>query len=131
MDLRNIQTHQTTDFEIKDPDGNPTGVVFVLAGPPHPQRKAAEHARQRRLMREAQKGNRLMADPAETEAERPKLLAAMTLGWSGYTRDGQPVAFSQEEAEKLYADPAMVWLADQVDEALGNRQLFTKRASVS
>jgi len=132
FDLHSIKTVQTIDYEIKDPDGNPTGVTFTLAGPTHPQRKAADHARQRKILREVGKtGRPTVTDPAEVEAERPKLLAAMTLGWSGYAVDGQPVPFSTEVAEKLYADPEMKWLADQVDEALGNTRLFTRAASAS
>ncbi|MCK9515667.1 MAG: hypothetical protein M0Q87_06400 [Ottowia sp.] len=131
-DLRSIKTFQSIEHPIKDADGNPTGVVFTLAGPTHPQRKAAEHARQRKLIREAGKTGRLaQPDPAETEAERPKLLAAMTLGWSGYGVNGQPVPFSVEAAEALYADPDLAWLTEQVDAALADRQLFTKPASAS
>jgi hypothetical protein len=129
FDLRSIKTVDQFDLPIKDQDGNPTGVVFRLAGPTHPVRKAMDQAKSRKLINEANKhGKFKIPDPADAEALRPKDLATMTLGWSGYEVDGAPVPHSTEAAEALYADPAMKWLADQVDEGLGNAQLYTKSA---
>lgn len=130
FNLRSIKTVDTFDLAIKDPDGNPTGVIFHLAGPTHPVRKAQEQAKARKLIAEANKTGKVkIPDPADAEAARPKDLAAMTLGWDGYEEGGVPVPFSTETAAALYADPEMKWLADQVDEGLGNAQLFTKAAS--
>ena len=133
FNLRSIKTVDEFDLPIKDQDGNPTGVVFHLAGPTHPVRKAQEQARARKLINEANKHGKVrLPDPADVESSRPKDLAAMTLGWSGYDGDdGQPVPFSAATAEALYADPEMKWLADQVDEGLGNAALHTKRVSMN
>lgn len=133
FNLRNIKTVSSFELSIKDTEGNPTGVTFTLAGPTHPVRKAAEMARSRKVIQSVNKTGRVtMPDPAEAEASKPKDLAALTLGWSGFTDEhGTPIPFSQKEAEALYADPEMQWLVDQVDEALGNKALFTKSASAS
>lgn len=133
FNLRSIKTVDQFDLPIKDQDGTPTGVVFHLAGPTHPVRKAADQARSRRLINEANRSGRVrLPDPADAEAKRPKELAELTLGWSGYTDDaGQPVPFSVQTAEALYADPEMLWLVVQVDEGLGNAQLHTRRASAN
>lgn len=133
FNLRSIKTAASFSLPIKDTDGNPTGVVFELAGPTHPARKDVEMARNRKVIRDANKHGRVMLpDPAEAEANKPKDLAACTLGWSGYVgEDGVPVPFATATAAALYADPEMQWLVDQVDEALGNKALFTKRASGS
>lgn len=131
FNLRSIKTAQTFDLEIKDTDGNPTGVVFTLAGPNHPSRKALDMARNRQVINSANKTGRvILPDPADSEARKPKDLAVMTLGWSGYADEqGQPVPFAPATAEAMYADPELQWLVDQVDEGLGNKALFTRSAS--
>lgn len=130
FNLRSIKTVDQFDLPIKDQDGTPTGVVFRLAGPTHPVRKALDQSKARKLINEANKNGKVrIPDPADTEANRPKDLAALTLAWTGYEGDdGQPVPFSTAAAEALYADPEMKWLADQVDEGLGNAALHTKSA---
>lgn len=131
FNLRRIRTLDTFEFPVKDADGNPTGVVFTLAGPTHAVRQAQEQAKARRLVNEANKTGKVkLPDPAEAQAQRPAEVAALTLGWAGYVGDdGQLVPFSTEAARELYADPAMQWLLEQVEEALGNKTLFTKAAS--
>lgn len=133
FNLRNIKTASSFDLPIKDQDGNPTGVVFTLAGPTHPVRKAIEMAKSRKLIREANKTGRVtLPDPADAEAARPKDLAQLTLGWYGYADEaGTPVEFSAEQAEALFSDPDLAWLLEQVEEGLGNKQLFTKAASAN
>lgn len=130
FNLKSIRTVDQFPVEIKDQDGNPTGVVFTLAGPNHPVRKTLDQAKSRKLINEANKTGKIkIPDPADAEASRPKDLAQLTLGWSGYVDEaGQDVPFSMGSAEALYADPERRWLVEQVDEALGNKQLFTKAA---
>lgn len=128
FNLKTIATVDQFEVKIKDTEDNPTGVVFTLAGPNHPVRKAQEQARSRKLISEANKTGKVkIPDPADAEATRPKDLAQLTLGWSGYDDEtGAPVPFSATAAEALYADPKLKWLLDQIEEALGNKQLFTK-----
>ena len=129
FNLRSIKTVDTFALAIKDTDGNPTGVTFTLAGPTHPVRKALDMARSRKVIQQYHKtGKMALPDPADAEATRTKDLATLTLGWDGYADDNGPVQHSTAAAEALYSDPAMQWLCDQVDEALGNKALFTKAA---
>ncbi len=131
FNLRKIKTVDAFDVAIKDTDGAPTGVTFTLAGPTHPVRRAAEQAKARQLVNEANKTGKVkLPDPADTQASRPQEAAALTLGWAGYeTDDGTPVPFSTLAAQALYAETEMLWLLEQVEDALGNKQLFTKAAS--
>lgn len=130
FNLRSIKTVDTFPAEIKDQDGNPTGVVFTLAGPTHPVRKAVTHAAQRKLLAGARRSGQIeLPDPEETEKERTTNLTKFTLGWSGFADENGDVPYSEATARALYADPEMSWLADQVDTALNNKQLFTKSAS--
>ena len=130
--LRSIKTVDTCTADIKDQDGNPTGVTFILAGPTHPVRKAVAHAAQRKMLAGARRSGQIeLPDPEETEKERITNLTKFTLGWSGYANENGDVPFSEAAARDLYADPEMTWLADQVDAALNNKQLFTKSAATN
>ena len=132
LNLRSIKTLDTFPVEIKDTDGNPTGVIFTLAGPMHPVRKAVAHAAQRKMMASARRNGQIeLPDPEETEKERATNLAKFTLGWTGYADENGPVPHSDAAARALYADPELAWLADQVDAALANKQLFTKSADTN
>lgn len=133
FNLKSIKTVQTFDYQVKDEQGNPTGVIFTLAGPNHPIRKAAQMAANRKLIASARKTGKVeLPDPEDAEAQRIKDLAAFTLGWSGYTdENGQDVRHSTEAAAALYADPELLWLSNQIDAALGESDRFTKRVGQS
>lgn len=132
FNLKSIKTVQTFDYEVKDEQGNPTGVIFTLAGPNHPIRKAAQMAANRKLIASARKTGRVeLPDPEDAEAQRVKDLTAFTLGWRGYADENGEVAFTPEAASALYGDPELLWLSNQIDTALGEQDRFTKRVGTS
>ena len=132
FNLKSIKTVQTFDYEVKDEQGNPTGVIFTLAGPNHPIRKAAQMAANRKLIASARKTGRVeLPDPEDAEAQRVKDLTAFTLGWRGYADESGEVAFTPEAASALYGDPELLWLSNQIDTALGEQDRFTKRVGTS
>lgn len=132
FNLKSIKTVQTFDYEVKDEQGNPTGVIFTLAGPNHPIRKAAQMAANRKLIASARKTGRVeLPDPEDAEAQRVKDLTAFTLGWRGYADENGEVAFTPEAAAALYGDPELLWLSNQIDTALGEQDRFTKRVGTS
>ncbi|MBK8667834.1 MAG: hypothetical protein IPN21_18870 [Burkholderiales bacterium] len=132
FNLKSIKTVQTFDYEVKDEQGNPTGVIFTLAGPNHPIRKAAQMAANRKLIASARKTGRVeLPDPEDSEAQRVKDLTAFTLGWRGYADESGEVAFTPEAASALYGDPELLWLSNQIDTALGEQDRFTKRVGTS
>ena len=133
FNLKKIKTVETFKVEIKDEQGNPTGVVFTLAGPNHPVRKAVQMALNRKMIAHANKTGKVqLPDPEDAEKDRVKNLVSFTLGWTGYGDDaGLEIPFSQATAQALYADPEMMWLADQVEAALGEKHRFTQRADNS
>ena len=49
----------------------------------------------------------------DSERDQVELLTAITVGWSFDTLDGQPFAFSPENARKLWADGRWPWLRVQ------------------
>ncbi|MBK6869754.1 MAG: hypothetical protein IPG98_18270 [Burkholderiales bacterium] len=132
FNLKSIKTVQTFDYEVKDEQGNPTGVIFTLAGPNHPIRKAAQMAANRKLIASARKTGRVeLPDPEDSEAQRVKDLTAFTLGWRGYADESGEVAFTPEAASALYGDPELLWLSNQIDAALGEQDRFTKRVGTN
>lgn len=134
FNLRSIKTVSTFDYEVKDNNGEATGVVFTIAGPTHPVQLAIKAEAQERVATMMKKGGKPDMKRAMKEAEerRADILSRCTLGWSGYVDEaGAPVPFSTDAALALYKDPEMSWLADQVDEAMGNRDFFIKNDSAN
>lgn len=133
FNLKSIRQLPSAEVAIKDIDGNPTGVVFEIAGPEHPERKRITYALARRGQQRFNKtGRPEMLDPEEMESMKAEHLAAYTLGWTGYVDEsGTPVAFSKATALALYQDPEMAWLVDQLDAALANKELFIKRSATT
>ena len=130
FNLKSIKQLQSADIEIRDPDGNPTGVVFTMAGPEHPERKRVQFAYQRRLLARAKKTGKVeLDDPEEREEQDREMLATFTLGWSGYVDEaGKEVPFSVQAAKEMYADPDMAWLVDQLHQALNEKERFIAKS---
>lgn len=133
FNLKKINTLETFEIEIKDDEGSGTGVFFTLAGPTHTIRRKAQLALQRKMIAQANKAQRVeLPDPEVSEVDRMKNLAESTLSWRGYVNDeGESVPFSTEAAHDLYKTPAMMWLVDQVDAAMGAKENYTKKSSKS
>lgn len=128
FNLSDFQDAETAEVVIKHPaTGAPTDAVVTIAGPEHPKRKAIVFDKQRKLRRQLTKTGKLeFTDPVEEEVEETGLLAACTLGWKGVGVNGKEIPFSQAEAEKLYADPALRWFRAQIKSAMDERELFIR-----
>lgn len=132
FNLKSIEQAASAEVAIKQPDGTPTGVVFEIAGPEHPERKRIKFAQERKALSRYQKTGKVeMPDPEEAESSKHENLAAYTLGWKGYAVDGVEVPFSKAAALELYRDPKMAWLVDQLDAALGDKELFIRRSATT
>ena len=130
FNLKKIQQLTSADVSIRDTDGNATGVVFTMAGPEHPERKRITFAQSRKALARYQKSGRVeLPDPEEAESTKFENLAAYTLGWKGYADEaGTDVPFSRQAALDLYRDSSMAWLVDQLESALGEKDLFIRRS---
>ena len=131
FNLKSIKQVFAAKVAIKDPNGEPTGVVFEMAGPEHPDRKRITFAQSRKFLRSyAKTGRAEMPEPEDAESQKKENLAAFTLGWTGLIDDaGAPVVFSKAAALELYNNPEMGWLVDQLDAALGEKELFITRSA--
>lgn len=123
FDLDAFEDVASAELRIKNPKtGEPTPMVVTLAGPEHPDRKRIAFARQRNLRAKLAKTGKVpVSSPEEDEDDELELLVACTLGWSGAS-----VAYSRDEARRLYADNKRRWLRDQVAAGLQERELFTQ-----
>ena len=132
FNLKSIEQATSAEVAIKLPDGTPTGVVFEIAGPEHPERKRIKFALERKQIAHFRKtGKTDLPDPEEFESAKHENLAAYTLGWRGYSVDGIDVPFSKDAALALYRDPKMSWLVDQLDAAIGDKELFIRRSATT
>ena len=132
FNLKSIRQVTSAKIQIKDPaTGDPTGVIFEMAGPEHPDRKRITFAQSRKFLRSyAKTGRAEMPEPEDAESQKKENLAAFTLGWTGLIDDaGAPVVFSKAAALELYNNPEMGWLVDQLDSALGEKELFITRSA--
>lgn len=131
FNLKSIKQVFSAEIEIKDPNGEPLGVTFELAGPEHPDRKRITFAQNRKFLKAyAKTGRAEMPEPEDAEAQKKENLAAFTLGWKGLLDEkGKEVPFSKAAALEMYRDPEMAWLVDQIDNALGDKELFITRSA--
>lgn len=131
FNVRSYRNVQEIEFELFDPDGEPTGAIFKLAGPEYAPRKRLVNEIGRRLNAAQNKANGRAApvNSAEIEETMTDLLVTSTLGWSGLLDDaGEPLDFSQASARKLYCDPDLLWIRERIFKALGDSDLFIKRS---
>lgn len=128
FDFQQFEDCPSAEVRIKAPDtGAPTPMVVTLAGPEHPDRKRITFAKARRMRAALAKTGKLqVGDPEDDEAEELELLVACTLDWRG-----APQPYSPGAARALYADPKRRWLRDQVQAALNERELFTRRSAAA
>jgi diadenosine tetraphosphatase ApaH/serine/threonine PP2A family protein phosphatase len=139
------QTNELPDFDLadyvdvtsarvmlKDPKTGATTRRFIdVAGPEHPDRKRLIFATQRRMrMALAKTGKLQVGDPEDDAADQIDMLVASTLGWNLKFR-GQDLPFSKEAARALYNDPERLYVREQVQAALNERELFTRSSAAS
>lgn len=128
----------TAELHIVKPGTNkPTGWVITLAGPGHPQTIAiADEAQRERLHKEAAieraqvNGRKWKGDEdMSPEQARRKIVTGVCrriVGWTPVDFGEGPVTFSQENAVKLFMDPAKGSFYLQVVEYLTGERAFMK-----
>ena len=125
FDLDAVVTRATSDYLLLHPvTAAPTGVVITLAGPEHPDRKRLIHAALLHHRDEYERTGKVGLAPDEAEAQAVAMVIGCTLGWSGFTVGGEPLAFSAAACTALFNDPRRAWVRDQVKAALDRRDLF-------
>ena len=124
FDLGSVVVQDTATLTISHPiTGEPTTWTMQIAGPGHPETVAIanELTRQRlHLEREQEQarvnGRKWKAPDVDAEQQRRDLaqrFARRILGWSPVTMNGEPFAYTRENAVRLLHEPAYGWVATQ------------------
>lgn len=92
------------DVEIAGPTNKPTGLVIYIFGPDSTRAQQASRELQKQIEQEAAKEGDVDLDSPEAQRRRQmSYLAKITKGWNKPPMvDGEPLAFSEENAVKLY-----------------------------
>ena len=134
FNVRTYRNVQEIEYELRDPEGEATGAVFKLAGPEFGPRKRLVNEISRRLSAAQAKANGRahQVNPAEIEETMTDLLVTSTLGWRGLVDDdGNPLEHSAAAARRLYCDPELLWVREQIFKAIGDTELFIKRSGAT
>lgn len=128
MDLAQLDVAAVADqgawLTLKHPTtGDDLPVKIKLAGRDSKLWRDAERAyADNRLERMQRNGKIGTIKTADVERRGLRLLATVTMAWENVEIDGKPVQCTKEQAEQLYA--RFPWIAEQVDEFVGDRSNF-------
>ncbi|KRG47342.1 hypothetical protein ARC20_03155 [Stenotrophomonas panacihumi] len=124
-DLSNIVAAERT-IDIKHPaTEEPLGLCLTLLPDSHPQVRAA----QRRTMNERLSGRGGKATAERMEQARIDMLVASIGGWNWQgelTFHGEKPEFTAGNLRAVFKE--LPWVAEQVDQALGDRAAFFRSA---
>jgi hypothetical protein len=124
--FRLVLVHPIARQPMRDEQGNPAYIDHYSSD----SEIARKHQRNIQRRRLAMRG-RMKITPEELEAEAVDILAALTVDWHLVDLKGRVIdlEFSQEHARRLYANPAVSWLREQLDESTSDRANFSKGSS--
>jgi hypothetical protein len=116
-----VLTHPVTGRPLADADGNqPTLLLVGIDSAQH--QRADREAAALRYKRQADKKS-LAAEDLDEEIVTI-FLVTCTVGWRNLARGGQPLAFSPDEARRLYTDPSFRWLRNAAVKFMSERRNF-------
>lgn len=118
--------HPTTGAVLENGSGGP--VTLVVAGADSDRAKRAERATVNRRLKMAGRRSQSMT-AEELDADALEILAACTLGWSGFALDGQELECNVQNAKRLYGQ--FPWLREQAESFRQDRSNFLKASSAS
>jgi hypothetical protein len=115
------------DLDILDvKTGEPTGFRIRILGMDSAAVQEHLRAHQERVLEQLRDHRRKARSQAEIEDEAIERLVIATAGWSENARfDGEPFPFSRENARRLYSDPRVPAIREQVERGITNRALFS------
>jgi hypothetical protein len=124
MELKQFDTvaacEKGRELTIKDVEGIETDIVFKIVGVDSKVYRTENAKLQAKLKLAEKRGRELELD--EVEAEWCRVLAKCTLGWNNFTKDGEPIPFSEAKAAEIYEGYPLI--KAQVFAALFDRAAF-------
>ena len=139
FDLDDIAAIDQAELNIKNRNGQPTGWIWTIAGPGHPQTIAltdrltkegfnrAKAQEMARVNGKKWKGDDESAD--EVVRRSAEAMAGRILGWSPVTFHGKDYPFTKENAVAIFLDPARGdTLFAQMADFIADERSFMKRS---
>jgi hypothetical protein len=121
------------DVELRGPDGaqlfNDDGSPMTI-GILGADSDVAVKEKNKQSNRRLQQGQRLKMTAEGLDSDGASLLAKMTARWN-ITMGGEKPPFSYETALKLYANPKLAFIREQVDQAAADRSNFLRGSATS
>lgn len=119
---------QGYDLDIVDiRTGRPSGFRIRILGMDSKAVQDHMTAYQEEITERLKANSRSSSTPEEIEAKTLERLLIATTGWSeNAVFDGQPFPFSRENAKKLYTDPRVPNIREQVERGIVNRVNFLR-----
>lgn len=115
-DFNTADSHgEGSEMQVRKPDGELTDCYIKLVGIDSPLWRDIVRERQRLSLSASLSGE--SNDASETD------ISKATIGWRGFTDNGDEVEFSTEKAKQLYL--AAPYILDQADVFIANRANFT------
>ena len=131
LDIDSFEDVLISTVVLKNPaTGAPTPASIDVLGPEHPARKKLLLDRIRKNRNQFQRTGKVeVSDPEDDIADETEILVACTVGWTGLTQSGQPLAYSADAARALYTDPKRHWLRGQIKKSLDEVERFIASSS--
>lgn len=131
FDISSLAVKETAIVELVDPNGDPilneTGEALTITvyGPGSKPFQKATGARNRAILEYVKKGGKKMKDDEQRELDAD-FLAACTVSFNGFTyKDYTGI----EMFRAAYMDPAIGFISEQVNKAIGDWANFTQRSA--
>lgn len=142
FDLNDLEAIDQATMEIHSRDGKPTGWIWTIAGPGHPQaielsnRLGKERLARAKAQEMAQvNGRKWKGDdesPDEAMRRTAEMLVGRVLGWSPITMNGKDYPFTRDNAIALLMDPKRGdTLVSQLTDFLGDERSFMQRSATT
>ncbi len=131
FDISKLAVDETAVIELESPDGEPLTndqgqtLSVTVYGPGSKQFQKAQGTRNRAVLDFVRRGGKKMKDDEQRELDAD-FLSACTVSFNGFT---YKELTGYEMFKGAYLDPAIGFIAEQVNKAIGDWANFTKGSS--
>lgn len=133
FDISKLAVKETAVIELESPDGEPllneNGQVLSITvyGPGSKQFQRAQGKRNRAILEYVRKGGKKMKDEEQRELDA-EFLADCTASFNGFVYKDLT---GYEMFKAAYLDPAIGFIAEQVNKAIGDWANFTNKSATT
>lgn len=130
FDISKLAVKETGTIELESPNGDPLtndagdAISITVYGPGSKQYQKAQGVRNRAILEYVRKGGKKMKDDEQRELDA-EFLASCTASFNGF---GYKDFTGYEMFKAAYLDPAIGFIAEQVNKAIGDWANFTKES---